>query len=842
MIPRATYRFQFHKDFTFSDAEALIPYLDDLGVSHVYASPITTARSGSIHGYDVVDPTRINPELGGEEAYRKLVARLRDRDMGIIIDIVPNHMGVAGGGNLWWHDVLTHGQGSRYARFFDIDWSERLVLPVLGDPLRAVLEQGQLALRHDGAFYISAYGEHRFPVRKEDQAALTAAGVAESLRDFDADEEAGRDRLSQLLDRQHYRLASWRTANDDLNWRRFFTISELAGLRIEDSEVFEATHQLYFRLYSQGLIDGVRVDHVDGLTDPAGYCRELRARLDAIERPEGVPSGPAYIVIEKILAAGEPLATDWGVDGTSGYDFMTEVAGLLHAPQGEAPLGQLWSDISGRSASFEAEELQARQDMLAWQFEGQLQRCVQAFDALARSTPEADGITVGMLRRAAERLLWVFPVYRTYGDGTSAPVSDDGIRHIARDRVAPFIPPGETQVTDMLLAWLAGNGPGDPALAAEAVRRFQQLSAPIAAKAVEDTAFYRYGSLLSRNDVGFNPSQFSLSLAELHAAMVGRAELFPHALLATATHDHKRGEDVRARLAVLSELPDLWRDHVERWFDAMPNGANGMDRGDLYMLFQTLFGAWPDDLEISDHDGLSAYADRVIAWQEKSLREAKLRSSWEAPDEAYEAACATVVRDLLDPAKSSAFLSDMAALLTLFAAPAQANMLVQTALRYTVPGVPDLYQGTEMTDFSLVDPDNRRPVDFARRQDALDGAPRAGADAAKIQLILELLTLRRDDADLFTNGAYVPVDVVGERCGHVLAFLRRASNGAELLCVLALQCAEPLAGLSGPVVPAKWWADTRLDLAGRDDIPLDLSIASLLANGPVSVRRLTSTQ
>ena len=403
MTPRATYRFQFHKDFPFARAEALLPYLDRLGISHVYASPITTAAAGSTHGYDVIDPTRINPELGGEAAFRSLAEAARARGMGVIIDIVPNHMGVAGGGNRWWNDVLTHGPDSAYAKFFDIDWSRKLVLPILGAPLSETLADGQIAVeRQNDRAEIVAYGEHRLPIRDEDQADAETTPIAE------------------LLERQHYRLASWRVSNDELNWRRFFTINELAGLRVEDDAVFEETHALYFRLYAEGLIDGVRIDHVDGLTDPIGYCRKLRARFDAILREDG---NRAYIVIEKILAADEPMGTDWGVDGTSGYDFMEEVSALLHAPEGTRPLADLWAQISGRSADFAPEELQARQDLLAWQFAGQLEGCVASFAALTASAPDLDGaITTPMLRRAIERLLWVFPVYRTYGP--DAPESD----------------------------------------------------------------------------------------------------------------------------------------------------------------------------------------------------------------------------------------------------------------------------------------------------------------------------------------------------------------------------------------------------------------------------------
>ncbi|MGU3390705.1 malto-oligosyltrehalose synthase [Sphingomonas sp. M1A8_2b] len=803
MTPRATYRFQFHKDFTFADAEALVPYLDKLGISHLYASPITTARSGSTHGYDVVDPTRINPELGGEDAFRSLVAALRSRDMGVIIDIVPNHMGVAGGENAWWNDVLTHGETSEFARYFDVDWREKLVLPILGDPLGETLASGALKVEHiDGRYVLEAYGEHRLPIRDEDQAT------------------AATDDIAALVDRQHYRLASWRVANDELNWRRFFTINDLAGLRAEDPVVFDATHALYFRLYAEGLIDGVRVDHVDGLTDPAGYCRQLRARFDAIERPAGAPAGRAYIVIEKILADGEPLGTDWGVDGTSGYDFMEQVTALLHAPAGAEPLADLWDEISGRSADFAPEELRARQELLSWQFDGQHRRCVEAFVALARSTPEGDGMTRGMLHRAIERLLWVFPVYRTYGTGDAAPAADAAIRETVRQRVAQFVPPGEDFVVDAVLTWLAGEGQGDAALAADAVRKFQQLSAPIAAKAVEDTAFYRYGRLLSRNDVGFDAARMSLDIDDFHAAMVDRARDWPAAMLATATHDHKRGEDVRARLAVLSEIPDEWRARVEHWLGLAAPLASAVDPADVYMLLQTLFGAWPEGLTASDATGLAAFAERIVAWQEKALREAKLRSSWEAPDQAYEARCHELARALLDSARSAIFLDDLTACVARIAPAAEANSLAQVALRYTVPGIPDLYQGTEIADLSLVDPDNRRAVDYAKLQATLDGIP-----PPKMALIARLLEMRRAHPAVFAEGDYDPIALTGPRATQALAFNRR-HDGVTVRSLVALRCADRHLDR---IAARDWWADTALasgetlaDLFGAEAVSIEI--------------------
>ncbi|MFN3389959.1 MAG: malto-oligosyltrehalose synthase, partial [Allosphingosinicella sp.] len=669
--PTSFYRLQFHAGFTFADALEIVPYLRDMGVSHVYTSPVLAARPGSTHGYDVVDPSRINPELGGEEAFRSLAAALKAHDMGAVIDIVPNHMGVAGSDNLWWQDVLEHGPESAFARFFDIDWRDKLLLPFLGTPLDEALAGGALEIRRDErGLAVWAYGTHRFPVRPED------AREAEAQR--------GRPPSPELLERQHWRLAWWRTGNDRLNWRRFFTITELAGLRTEDPAVFEAVHALPFRLFGEGLIEGVRVDHVDGLTDPAGYCARLRRHMPG-----------AWIVVEKILAPHEPLPPDWPIDGTSGYDFMAEAAALLHDPSGEEPLKRLWSGLSGRPAGFAAEELQARRDMLDWEFEGQLAACAAAFAALAASSPETAALTPPMLRRAIERLLWVFPVYRTYGTGRDAPESDAAVRDTARERARPLAAPGEADTIDLMLAWLAGTGPGDSALAADAVRRFQQLSAPIAAKAVEDTAFYRYCPLLSRNDVGFDPGAFAMSADAFHARMAERAARLPRAMLATATHDHKRGEDVRARLAVLSEIPDEWAARVRRWNDLARPDQAGIHPADAYALYQTLLGAWPQSLGAGDRNGLAAFAARINAWQEKALREAKLRSSWAAPDEAYEGRARAFAEALLDPGRSADFLADLAAFAARCRPAGEANGLVQALLRCTVPGVPDLYQGAE---------------------------------------------------------------------------------------------------------------------------------------------------
>ncbi|MCE7795978.1 malto-oligosyltrehalose synthase [Sphingobium sufflavum] len=816
-IPRATYRLQLHAGFPFAEAEAIVPYLADLGISHVYASPITMAASGSTHGYDVIDPTRINPELGGESGLRSLVATLKAHGMALIIDIVPNHMGVAGDENRWWMDVLANGRDSIHAATFDIDWGDidwrdmdrgedqPITLPILGVPLPEALVTGVVRLvETDSRLGVEVHGGSVYPIRPDDPVFEEVAPLAT----HDPASESGRAALSSLLARQHYRLVYWRGAHDNINWRRFFSINELAGVRVEDPAVFAATHRLVFDLFRDGLIDGVRVDHVDGLADPAAYGRALRAGFAAI-----APDRPAYIVVEKILAADEPLAIDWGVDGTSGYDFMREVAGLLHDPAGEAPLRALWAGISGRTPDFEEEALAARRDLLSWQFEGQLCACVDSFVRLSRAAGQT-WMTGGMLRRAIERLLWIFPVYRTYGTGTDAPASDRAIRDAARRAVAPLVPPGEGPVIDFILDRLAGapfdhadsDPPVAPDLAADAVRRFQQLSAPIAAKGVEDTAFYRQAVLLSANDVGFDPARIALPVADFHAAMQARAATHPHAMLATATHDHKRGEDARARLAVLSAIPALWAAQVRDWLALVQAQAEGIDPADLYQLFQALVGAWrePDD----------ALTARIHGWQEKMLREAKLRSSWEAPDEAYEERYRAMATALL--AEGSVFRADFVAFMARIAPAALANSLTQTLLHYSVPGVPDCYQGCELMDYSTVDPGNRDPVDYATRRTLLatqsetPGESGAGTgDATKLALVRQLLALRRDHPRLFAQGDYRPLPVTGSRATHVIAFTR--TQGDEtLFCAAALHLGAPLVGTGARLPDGDWWGDTMI--------------------------------
>ena len=840
--PRATMRLQLHRDFTFADATRLVPYMAALGISHLYSSPILAARAGSMHGYDVTDPTRVNPELGGEDGLRSLVAALRAAGLGLIVDIVPNHMAAGGMENPWWADVLRHGRESRYATFFDIDWdvNDKLLAPFLGKPYGEALRDGAITLTHDHDSPVIRYFDTMFPIRPEDHAQIAAARP----NAFEPATQAGRRRLHRLLEHQHYRLAWWRSAGDATNWRRFFDINGLVGLRIEDETVFEATHATLLRLYQQGLIDGVRVDHVDGLADPAAYCRRLRARFEELagQRPADAPQGPAWLVVEKILGAGERLPDDWAVDGTSGYDFMDEVSALLHDGSGEAALRALWGEVSGRPTDFAEEETAARRDVLEHTFTSQLDAAVAALHQIATARVATRDTTRAAIRRALVALLAHFPVYRSYGVGQPS----DAVAHAVAGAMKE-VPAGYRPTLALLERWL-----GEEATP-EAAVRFQQLSAPLAAKAVEDTAYYRYGVLLSRNEVGADVRRFSATAAEFHAACLERRRQFPDAMLATATHDHKRGEDVRARLAVISEIPDEWERVVRRWLELNARHRRDGDGpmpspGDEAMLYQMIVGAWPVDTT-----DLKEYTDRLAEWQLKALREAKLMTDWDAPNLDYEDAARSFLYGIM--ADADGFAAEAAEFARRIGPAGAVNGLAQTLLKLTVPGVPDFYQGTEYWDQSLVDPDNRRPVDFARRIDALEADETPVALAAqwrdgrvKQAVIRRALALRREVPDLFARGEYRPVEVTGARAEHVVAFLR--SHEARHCLVVVPRLPVGLLGDEDSVIfRDAAWQDTTLhppkELEGiklRDALGGDigvlgrnLPIGHILATFPVAL-------
>ncbi|NML31571.1 malto-oligosyltrehalose synthase [Paraburkholderia antibiotica] len=949
-VPRSTLRLQFHRGFTFDDAARRVDYFAALGISHLYASPITTAEPGSMHGYDTVDYTEVSAECGGEAGLRRLVDKLRAHDMGLIVDIVPNHMGVGGSSNAWWLDILEWGRHSTYARHFDVDWHSpdpalrgKVLLPTLGAPYGDELAAGRIALRFapdSGRFHIG-YGPHVFPVCPVDYAAILqsadradlsalanrfqglttqpadqprAADARDALREFVAregnaaiesvletyapDDPVTRDRLHRLIERQHFRLAWWRTASDEVNWRRFFDISTLAGVRVERPEVFDAVHTLIFRLYREGLVDGLRIDHVDGLAEPREYCQRLRQRMTELR--DTTP----YVVVEKILGRGEPLRDDWPVDGTTGYDFMNDVGALLHDPAGAEPLARTWAELTGRSPRFADEALVARRKILAENLSAELDRAARALHRIARDSLNTRDFTFTTLRRVLTELVVHFPVYRMYPQNGLRNAADNVYFDVALASARATLPRSDHAALERVNAWL-GDGVEDapaapPAPAtrsgstgsaaagsaqqqahnsgplphAGSARRnaqtlFAQLTAPLAAKAIEDTACYRYGRLLSRNEVGSDPGEFALSVEQFHAGNLARAERFPHALLATATHDHKRGEDVRARLAVLSEIADEWSATLRAWstlnapqrraLDGTPISSVSQDKRDAWapgpaaeaMLYQTLVGCWPPDLRADDEAGVQQLAERVAQWQLKALREAKLQTSWLAPDEAYEAGCREFLFGILAPQQRDGFLKELSTFVARIGRAGALNSLQQTVLRLASPGIPDLYQGTELWDFSLVDPDNRRPVDFAQRETWLAPTQTPPSEfltgwrdgRVKLGVIQRLLALRTHLPELLSQGTYLPLAVRGKHASNVIAFARRHGNAWAVVLASRLAMglldaggaaggAEATAAADGtrgahgthadlPLVEPALWEDTAVEM------PADLSARAL---------------
>ena len=650
--------------------------------------------------------------------------------------------------------------------------------------------------------------------------------VQRCLARFDPMRDDGRRRLHELLQRQNYRLAWWRAAADEINWRRFFDINTLAGIRVEQPRVFDATHGFLLRLYAEGLIDGVRIDHIDGLADPRGYARKLRRAMESAgkNRPPEAAKGPPYIVVEKILNGRERLDVDWRTDGTTGYGFMDQVSAVLHDPAGEAPLSVLWTATTGRTCDFTQEEEQARRQILRDNLASELQAASAALHRIARRDLTTRDYTLTGIRRGLTEILVHFPVYRIYAGHAGASETDIQVMDRALAGARKNFRAADVKILDLLRRWLVDEvpralppGPRRAERLRSAVR-FQQLSAPVAAKSVEDTAFYRFGRLLSRNEVGSNPGQFALSPTGFHAAMLERSKKFPGALLATATHDHKRGEDTRARLAVLSEIPDAWETAIVRWMrlNAIIRQEVGPSPADELMLYQMLVAAWPLGLTARDDAGLEAFTRRVASWFEKAIREAKLVSEWAAPNEEYETAAKNFLVGTLDPSRP--VLGEIIGFAERLGAPGALNGLAQTLLRLTAPGVPDLYQGAEFWDQSLVDPDNRRPVDFSARQMALQqGAAPVEllktwqSGAVKQAVIARTLALRREMPTLFAAGDYTKREAEGAMAPHILAFSRSAGTSRIVVAVTRL-AAKFLD--DAPLLPAEAWGDTTLTLPG----------------------------
>jgi (1->4)-alpha-D-glucan 1-alpha-D-glucosylmutase len=916
----ATARLQFHRDFPIPRATALVPYFAALGISHLYASPLLRARAGSTHGYDVVDPNEINPELGGEAALRELVAALRAQDMGLILDIVPNHMGVGGAENAWWLDVLEWGRASPYAEFFDIDWDPpdatlrgRMLAPFLGASYGEALADNHLKLvfdPEDGRIVLD-YFNNRFPINPRDYTAILlteggpleeaarafsdlptdrdamrqaaaaaretllrpelAGAIEDALKPYNEGDDTARDHLHRLLDRQNFRLAWWRAASDEINWRRFFDVNALAGLRAELPHVFDETHRTILRLYAEGLIDGVRVDHVDGLADPRGYCRKLRRKLEtaAESRPHGLSRTPV-VWVEKILATHERLPPEWLTDGTTGYDFMNDVAAVLHDAAGEADMTRIWVDTTGRPAEFETEAVAARRQILRDSLSSELYATSVALHRIARRDLVTRDYTLTAIQRTLTELLAHFHVYRIYAGPAGLSQADRQAMDWAMAGARRTVRAVDRHLLELLAVWLSGENlrnlpPGSRRREfLRAMIRFQQLSAPTAAKSVEDTAFYRYGRLISRNEVGTEPAQFAMTEAAWHAACRDRRKRVPNALLATATHDHKRGEDARMRLAVLSEIPLEWEAALQRWMRLnapLRRDLNGPapDPTDEVMLYQTLIGAWPLALSPEDRDGMAAFRERVAAWQQKALREAKRHSGWAVPDEAYEAACQDFLTAVLDADRPARVAQDICAFVHRIAAAGAVNSLSQLLLRVTSPGVPDLYQGCEFWDFSMVDPDNRRPVDFDARARALTqpaALPELLADwrdgRIKLHVLSRALAFRAAAASLFLDGAYVSLKVEGAFAGHALASLRSV-EGHHAITVIS-RCPGGFDIKETPHIPATDWGGTSvliprnlvglsmrdvLGMGGSGALPARLQLQDILADLPVALLEVT---
>jgi (1->4)-alpha-D-glucan 1-alpha-D-glucosylmutase len=840
--PRATYRVQLQPGFTLDDAAAIVPYLSQLGVSHLYASPILQARQGSTHGYDTVDHGRVNHELGGEAAFRRVTDALRRHGMGLVLDIVPNHMAI-GEDNRWWWDVLQHGRASRYADYFDVDWDPPesglhnvVLLPVLADhgAMRLVREGGSLLVQH---------AERRFPVdlrstgalvsdaasrigsdelgfigsalselprattsnadaitrRQRDAEVLTArlAGllaeptVSRALDMTVADVSADPHRLARLLEQQNYRLAPRRAGVRVLGCRIFFDIDELIGLRMERPEVFRETHRLVLEWVAQGLVDGLRVDHPDGLRDPSAYFARLR---------EAAPN--AWIVAEKILAADEPLPTDWPIDGTTGYGFATLSTGVMVDPAAEPALTQLWDSVADVGPGWRAIEEAARAEVLSSILASDLNRLTELFVAVCEANRRYRDFTRHELHDALREVAARLPVYRTYATGRGVGERDAVLITGTVAAASDARPDLDPELFAFLGSVLRLGVPGQ--VASELAMRFQQLTPAAMAKGVEDTGFYRHHRLVALNEVGGDPGRFGLTIEAFHAALASAQRQWPDAMLTLSTHDTKRSADVRARIALLSQDPGAWRRDAQALTDAASphrTGEGAPSAADTYLFFQTVVGAWPIE------------ADRAVAYLEKATREAKLHTSWTAPDAAYDAALAAFVRGSLADRRFRAAVESAVARL---ADAWQRSALAQLAIQLTAPGVPDIYQGTELWDLSLVDPDNRRAVDYDQRRRLLEEVGEMTATTAwdrrneglpKLWLLCRALGLRRRRADALSS-SYEPLAVHGPLADAVIAFAR----GSKLVTVVprhALRAER--AGWSGATVdlpPGSW---TNLD-------------------------------
>ena len=991
-IPRATYRLQFNDGFTLADARALLPYLDDLGISDLYSSPLLKARPGSTHGYDVCDHSQINPTLGTEQELADLSKGLKQRGMGLLLDVVPNHMGINDSGNLWWMDVLENGPSSPYASYFDIDWlpvkpelRHKVLIPILEDQYGQVLEQGKLQLSYeDGAFFVQ-YRRTRLPIDpcsyglilghqvatlvqalgetseqvQELQSILTALNhlprqtdlepesIAERCREKEVikrrlstlyqssryvraaidtaveafNGEVGNphsfDLLDELLHAQAYRPAHWRVASEEINYRRFFDVNDLAAIRVELPEVFDATHQSILRWLAEGKVTGLRIDHPDGLRNPRSYFLHLQEsfvshRIRARWKPEQLPDNlesrvsawfarqsdrgehattcPLYIVVEKILCGGEQLREDWWVDGTTGYDFLNAVNALFVDTSHREDFDRIYQGFIGRKIDYLNLVNSTKKMIMLVSLSSEINALSHQLERVAEKNRRYRDFTLNSLTFALREIIAALPVYRTYlSEPGAVGRQDQSYLEAATENAKRRNPHTAASIFDfvrdtLLLRNLQDFQERDRRNLVDTVMKFQQISGPVMAKGVEDTAFYIYNPLVSLNEVGGHPPQFGISTRQFHQLNIERQQRWPHSMLATSTHDGKRGEDVRARIDVLSEIPEEWEAALFRWSRLNApkkqevDGKAAPDPNDEYLLYQTLLGAWPEidtsnqapvtsnqtqgdaetlgrgDAEDSalstQHSApstqnsepdmrhpvlppeeLEIFCDRIVAYMHKATKEAKTHTSWINPNHGYDAAVESFVRQLLSGEHDDdPFMKDFLALQHRVAFHGRINGLAQTLLKLTAPGVPDFYQGTELWDLNLVDPDNRRPVDYGKRASLLrelkERVERGTHDLVslarglldfacdgriKLYLIQRTLGFRREHWQLFLEGSYLPLLAQGAKRDHVCAFARVRGQESVLVVVprLVVQLTE---GACRYPIGSEVWGDTRLPL------------------------------
>jgi (1->4)-alpha-D-glucan 1-alpha-D-glucosylmutase len=904
-VPASTFRVQLNRSFQFRDLSAVVDYLNDLGITDCYFSPVLASRPGSPHGYDIIDHSRLNPEIGTEAELGELAAKLGLYGMGIVADVVPNHMCVDST-NAWWWDVLENGPSSTYASFFDIDWQPpkealvgKVLLPVLGDQYGRILESGLIRIAYSLGGFVTCFHEKSLPLSPrswamflgpvamalrnrigpahehtlEMESILTAISHlppgtendAAKLRERNREKEVIKRRLAALLDAapevratlddelamvngregdptsfdrlealladQPWRLSFWRVAADEINYRRFFDVNELAAIRVENPVVFAAVHQLIFDLVARGWFRGLRIDHPDGLLDPAGYFDQVQAACTRDRSGDR----PFYVVAEKIVIGDEQLRSHWAIEGTTGYGYLNFLNGLFVDGSKKAAFKRLYRTFMGGSLSYDDLVYDSKKLILNVSMSSELNVLSRRLERISEQHRFSRDFTLESLRDALREVVACFPVYRTYATATSSPDLEDE-RHVlhAVEEAKRRNPAVSESVFDFVRSVLLLQDPNGLIQQQRDERRLfvlrlQQFTGPVMAKAVEDTAFYRSFPLASLNEVGGEPEQFGVSPQLFHTKNYVRRALWPNAMLASSTHDSKRSEDVRARINVLSEIPGDWHQALRRWHHlnrvhkTEVAGLSAPTPNDEYLLYQTLLGAWP--LEMAEAAACTQFKDRIREYMQKAVREAKTHTSWISPHAPYEDALSRFLYRILDPSRSSEFLESFLSFEERIAKAGMLNSLSQTLLKIASPGVPDFYQGCEIWNFTLVDPDNRRPVDYALRRALLDriremerkippsqvasalmSAPHDGA--IKLYLTRRALRHRRENQDLYSKGDYRAMRAAGPRQKHVVAFARQL--GRRILVVAAGRFFLSLLEEGNSVPPPDAWGDTKL--------------------------------